>query len=725
MANASAEAQARDAAIQPVFGMTVDDNGLAWLVFDLAESTGQVPLAAELEGHLGRMEQDHTLRAVVLTSRAPACFVAGADVARVSAVKTARDGETLSRAAQHAMDRLAALDLPVVCAIRGAWLGGSLELALACRARVAADDDGTRLGFPEVTLGLIPGAGGTQRLPRLVGIANALELVVSGEPIDSSRAKTLGLVDAVCPPERVRETAAQLALELSGDRHDYRPPRTPLVAELFELVLENNPAGRALLFGAARRKIRRQTGDHYPAPLAAVEAIQIGIERGLDAGHRAEAERFGILSVDRVAKSQMSLFVAQAALEKPLGAGVPGAPREVHRIAVLGGGLMGSGIAYAAAAEAEAQVRVKDKDDAGVARGLAHVRGILDERVADRSLSVLAAQRTMERISGTTDYAGLGRADLVIEAVYEDLGLKQKILEDVESITRPTCVFASNTATIPITRLAQASSRPETVCGMHFFSPAHKTPLVELIVTPKTAPWATATAARAGRQMGKIVIVVKDGPGFYTPRALAPYLNEAAYLVGEGIPIEFIDRALCEWGFAVGPLTLLDDLGIDVATKAAKVVHEHFGSRMAAPLLFGKLIEDGRAGRRNQKGLYTYGPGKKRPDATVYALLGVRPKKQIPPLGEIAERVALQMVNEAVRCLEDGVLSGPRDGDVGAVFGLGFPRFRGGPFRYVDTQGAGELVDRLDRLSARYGARFEPAPLLRAQAKSRKKFLPT
>jgi 3-hydroxyacyl-CoA dehydrogenase/enoyl-CoA hydratase/3-hydroxybutyryl-CoA epimerase len=396
-------------------------------------------------------------------------------------------------------------------------------------------------------------------------------------------------------------------------------------------------------------------------------------------------------------------------------------PRPVEPVGVLGGGLMGSGIAYVTAANAGLPVRMRERDDAAAGKGLASVRQVLDERVKKRQLTSLERDERMRHVTATTDWSGFAGVDLVIEAVFEDLALKQEMVRAFEAVN-PTGIFASNTSSIPITRIAEASKHSETVLGMHYFSPVHKMPLLEIIVTERTSPEATATAVAVGKKQGKTVIVVRDGPGFYTSRILAPYMNEAAHLLVEGAKIEDIDHALAEFGFPVGPITLLDEVGIDVGAKVAHILEDAFGERMKAPAALSDVVKAGRLGRKNKKGFYTYGEKEKKVDETAYDLLpGGRSRKSIAH-DEIRERVVLQMVNEAIRCLGEGILRSARDGDIGAVFGLGFPPFRGGPFRYADKLGAKDLLARLERLRARHGARFEPAPLIEQHAASGKPF---
>lgn len=374
---------------------------------------------------------------------------------------------------------------------------------------------------------------------------------------------------------------------------------------------------------------------------------------------------------------------------------------------------MGAGIA-AVSVKNGLVVRMKDRDDTSVGRGLKYVRGVVDVDA-------------FARLSASTDYSGMRHSDIVIEAVFEDLELKHAVLREIEKLVKPTCVLASNTSSIPIAQIAAASARPEMVLGMHYFSPVHRMPLLEVVRTKATDPRAVATAVAVGRQQGKTVIVVRDGAGFYTTRILAPYLNEAAHLLAEGVPVEAIDEAMVGWGFPMGPLHLLDEVGIDVAAHVAGVTQAAFGERMKPPSAFTALEQDHRRGRKNGRGFYLYGRGKrneKRVDDTVYRVLGVTPRVERRSYRgeEIQLRCALAMINEALRCHGEEILRSARDGDIGAVFGIGFPAFRGGPFRYVDVLGPGEVLRRTRSLEQRLGARFEPAPLLVEMARRGRRF---
>ncbi|PKN34407.1 MAG: fatty acid oxidation complex subunit alpha FadJ, partial [Deltaproteobacteria bacterium HGW-Deltaproteobacteria-20] len=402
-------------------------------------------------------------------------------------------------------------------------------------------------------------------------------------------------------------------------------------------------------------------------------------------------------------------------------------PREIHRVGMLGGGLMGGGICYVTTQNANLPIRLKEINLEGLARGYKYVNDIYAERLKRRQITKFERLRKSALFSGTVDYIGFGDTDVMIEAVFENLELKHKVLAQVEEACGPNTIFASNTSSLPITKIAAGAKRPELVVGMHYFSPVHKMPLLEVITTAKTAPWVTATAVALGKKQGKTVIVVNDGVGFYTSRILGPLMNEAAFILAEGVAIEQIDGAMKRWGWPVGPITLLDEVGIDIAAHVGPIMVEAFGERMNPPDTMAKLVADDRKGRKNEKGFYLYGEAAKKKgkgkhvDKSVYEVLGIDPSKTLPA-EEIQMRCSLQFVNEALRCFGDGILRSARDGDIGAIFGLGFPPFRGGPFRYVDSVGASEVLRRIEGYHERFGARWEPAPVLVEMAKDNKKF---
>jgi 3-hydroxyacyl-CoA dehydrogenase/enoyl-CoA hydratase/3-hydroxybutyryl-CoA epimerase len=721
------------------------ESDVAIITFDMEGepvNTIAPTISAEFEALMTRAASDASAKAIVFISGKKDTFIAGAKIDFLQTVKTVAEASALSRQGQAGFDRLDALEKPVVAAIHGACLGGGLEWALACDYRVATDSPKTSLGLPEVQLGLLPGAGGTQRLPALIGAQAALDLILTGKSLKAKKALKLGVVDEVVPAPILKQVAVSRALELASGKLKVQRKRglAPTLAQSkglpailkgltnkeawAELALEENPLGRKVLFDQAKKQLLKKTRGKYPAPERALEVVRIGLEKGMKAGLEAEAAAFGELVMTDVSKRLVEIFFATTALKKDNGVADPKVkPREVKKIGMLGGGLMGAGIAYVTSAQQGVPVRIKDKDDAGLGRALGHVRSLYDERVKRRSLSAREAEKQIALVTATTDYSGFKHADLVIEAVFEDLNLKHQMVKDIERVCGPKTIFASNTSSIPITEIAKASARPENVIGMHYFSPVNKMPLLEIITHKGTSPEVTATCVEVGKKQGKTVIVVNDGVGFYTSRILAPYMNEAAFLLAEGADIAELDRALVDFGFPVGPITLLDEVGVDVAAKVAKIMHTAFGDRMLAPDTTDVLVKDGRLGRKASKGFYLYENGKKgEVDTSIYALTPQGKDRKRFDRAEMAERCVLQMVNEAIRCLGEGILRSPRDGDIGAIFGLGFPPFLGGPFRYADAQGHGRILERTEHYQERLGKRFTPAPLLHDTVKAGKKF---
>lgn len=705
------------------------EDGVAVLVMDVPGepmNTLKEDFVDTFDAVFSEVENDPNVKAVVLTSGKKDSFIAGANIDMLNAVESVDDGVRISKAGHGAMARIEGFPKPVVAAIHGVALGGGLEVALACHARVASDSSKTKLGLPESQLGLLPGAGGTQRLPRLIGVQPALDMMLTGKQVPAKKARKLGLVDDVVPQSVLIETAAALALSQIGRK----PKRESFIDQLkdkeaiTEFALAKNPIGRKVLFDQARKQLHKQTRGNYPAQDLIIDVVKAGLEGGFEAGLDAEARGFAHLLTTREAENLMSIFFGTTALKKDTGVDDPNVkPRPIRKVGMLGAGLMGAGIAYVTTALAKTPVRLKDRDSDGVLAGLRYVRDIIDGRVKRKRLSPQAADQLMLQTTGTTTYDGFQDADVVIEAVFEDLSLKQQMVRDVEENGKDDVIFASNTSSLPITKIAEASKHPETVIGMHYFSPVHKMPLLEIIVTDKTADWVTATCVELGKQQGKHVIVVRDGVGFYTSRILSPMMNEAAHLVAEGVPIEKIDRAMLDWGFPVGPIKLTDEVGIDVGSKVGKIMVDAFGERMAAPDGMQKLMADERYGRKNGRGFYKYGDKKnKGVDESVYEVLGVTPDNKTISEEDIAWRCALQFVNEACRCFGEGIVRSARDGDIGAVFGLGFPPFRGGPFRFVDQVGAKEVLGRLRELEKQIGPRFSPAPVLEEIARSGQTF---
>jgi 3-hydroxyacyl-CoA dehydrogenase/enoyl-CoA hydratase/3-hydroxybutyryl-CoA epimerase len=672
---------------------------------------------------IDRLERDETIRAAVIRSGKPDVWVAGADIEEFLGIETSSQAEALSRDGHALLARLEKLRTPVVAAISGACLGGGLEAALACAYRVASDTPRTVFALPEVQLGLIPGGGGTQRLPRTVGLEAALDMILTGRNIRARKALQMGLIHELVHPAILDEIAFDRAKSLAagGLRDKVTGPHGAR-----HLLLDENPVGRALVMRQAREKVMARTRGHYPAPLAALDAVAAGFSQGNDRGFREESRLFGELAVSEVSRQLVFLFFATTALKKDPGVPEPApSPAPVRKLAILGAGFMGAGIASIAAPQGTL-VRLKDADPGRVGKGLAAVRELLRERLTKKQITRQQLDDYMSLVGGTIDYSGFRNVDLVIEAVFEDVAVKQAVLKETEAVTRADTIFASNTSTIPIARIAAASERPSRVIGMHFFSPVPKMPLLEVIVTPETSREVVTTVVGYGKTLGKTVIVVNDAPGFFANRILAPYINEAGILLDEGVSIDAVDRALVDFGFPVGPITLIDEVGLDIAGKSGAIMLESFGSRMAPSQSLARVVAAGRTGRKGKKGFYRYDEkGKKSGvDPSIYDLLPTGARRVEVPQDEIQRRCVLAMVNEAARCLQEGIVRSPRDGDVGAVFGIGFPPFRGGPFRYVDSLGAERIVRALEGLNADRAPRFAPAQLLIEMAREGRRFYP-
>jgi 3-hydroxyacyl-CoA dehydrogenase/enoyl-CoA hydratase/3-hydroxybutyryl-CoA epimerase len=697
------------------------DGDVAVVVFDLpGESINKFSAAVkdEFASLLPALQGDAGVRAVVLISGKPDVFIAGADIEEFVATKTEEGFRRLSREGQRFLDTLEALPKPIVVAINGACLGGGLEMALACHYRVATTHPKTILAVPEVQLGIIPGAGGCNRLPRLVGLRAALDMILTGKNIRSDKALRMGLVDEVVHPAILHDVAVAAARRLAAQGRTPRAPRG-------SWLLDRSGPGRAFVLSQARKMTLKKSGGHYPAVMAAIDAVEYSLANGMAKGLEREAELFARMAATDVSRRLVEIFFATTALKKDPGVPTPApAPRPIERLGVLGAGFMGAGIAVTAADQAGVSVRLRDADLPRVGKGIKAAADILNGSVKRKRYHRREAARRLSLISGGTDYAGFGNADLVIEAVFEDLEVKRTVLREVEAVARPDTIFASNTSTIPIARIAEASRHPETVIGMHFFSPVHRMPLLEVITTDRTAKDTTVTVTAFGRRMGKTVIVVQDRPGFFINRILSPYMNETGHLLAAGAPIEDLDRAMTRWGFPVGPVTLLDEVGLDVAVKAGGVMHAAFGDRLAPAIRMDALVQAGRLGRKNGKGFFAYEGGKKKGVAEeVYDILGLA-RGTGPGAEAVTERLTLAMLNEAARALEEGVVRSPRDGDIGAIFGIGYPPFRGGPFRTLDALGAASVVAALERLAAEIGPRFAPAGILADQARSGRRFYP-
>jgi 3-hydroxyacyl-CoA dehydrogenase / enoyl-CoA hydratase / 3-hydroxybutyryl-CoA epimerase len=691
------------------FSYEIDKDGIAVLTFDLpGEKVNKLttPAMDELDRLLDELAADRQVKALVVRSGKPAVFIAGADIAEIRDITSTARGEELSRRGQSVMSKLEALPFPTVAAIHGACMGGGLELALACSLRVVSNHAKTALGLPEVKIGIIPGFGGTQRLPRLVGLTNSLEMIVTGKSVHAKKAKKIGLADEVTYPETLLDVAVSMAKQAIGRP---RPSGIRAKRPLFIRLLESTPLTRALIYRTARRNVAEETRGNYPATPAALAAVQYGLTHGLAAGYDNEARVISGLITSGVSKNLINVFFLNEALKKD----DPPSPLTVTRAGVIGAGVMGGGIAQLFAEKGLA-VRMKDITPKAVAAGFRTAADIFRKRSGKGILDPLQARDGMDRITGTTDMSGFAGVDLAVEAVVENLEIKKNVLREFEQAANETALFASNTSSLSITELATVSARPGQVVGMHFFNPVEKMPLVEVVRGKQTSPETVAAVATLSRRLGKLPVVVNDGPGFLVNRILMPYLGEALRMLEEGSRIEEIDHALLNFGMPMGAFILLDEIGLDIAYKVSGIVRQGLGERITASPLLEKLYQTNFYGKKNGRGFYLYLHGKRGgASPLVYQMLPKREKNEgWIPEQEIVERAIFLMIKEAALCLEEGIIDRPDLLDAALIFGIGFPPFRGGLLRYAESLGAKYIVERLETYAAKYGDRFTPPPSL-------------
>ncbi len=649
--------------------LEIDADGIGWIVLD--DPNEKVNLlnpvtVAQLDKILDGLALKKP-KAVIFISGKPDIFIAGADIKVLARIESAGHGAELSRAGRKIFNKIEELGVPTVAAIHGACLGGGCELALACAFRVATDDRKTQIGLPETQLGIIPGWGGTQRLPRLIGLQAALGIIVAGKSVDGPKALKIGLVDAAVPLVALRDTAKRYA-------------QGKIKARRKSVFWKNTWPVRPIVCRVARKQTLAKTHGHYPAPLRAIDAVEQGLAKRIEEGFEIEADMFGEMAATPECRNLIRVFFLRERFSKLRLEGVEPPKKKAEKVGVLGAGVMGAGIAQWCSARG-LTVRLKDIKPEFVAAGMKRIEDAYREGVKRRKMSALDAQHGWERIHPTTDYTGFHDCDLVIEAVLERIEIKRPLYQELTPRLREDCVVASNTSAIPIDDLAEATGRPERFVGIHFFNPVHKMPLVEVVRGSKTAPEVVAAAVEFAKQLKKIPIVVKGSPGFLVNRLLMPYLNEAGMMLEEGVGIAEIDRAMLDFGMPMGPLRLIDEVGIDVAVDVAGELAVAFKDRMSVAPILRKLHEAGLKGRKGGAGFYIYKGKKERLNPKIRKLLGHARE----PLDKeaIQKRLIGVMIAEAKRCLVEGVVAGEDDIDTGMIFGTGFPPFRGGLVKYA------------------------------------------
>jgi len=691
---------------------TVDSNGIGHLVFDNPDekmNSLSRQFMDEFMAVLDLIESDSAVKGVILESAKPGVFFAGADIKWLKELNSPEECHTFAQAAHTPFDRLEQVKIPTLATINGICLGGGFELALACTWRIAVDHRAVQIGLPEVKLGVIPGGGGTQRLPALVGIQKALQMAATGKSLKAGEALQIGVVDAVLPAENFAEDAKKFLTDKIAAGTAVERPWLSAEFRYGTTDDEKNPAVQKKIFGAARQMALKQTKGHMPAPLKVIDAIEAGAMNGFAAGLEAEAKIFGDILWSNEARSLIDLFIMQGDIRRVYGAEDRSIKTaNIKKVGVLGAGLMGSGIAHSAIA-AGYKVVLKDISEEALAKGVNSIRGILTKAVEKGRMTDEKMQKMLSLLETSTEYASFSDADMVIEAVFEDVSIKHMVIREIEEHIPRHCIFASNTSSIAITELANVSKHPENFIGMHYFSPVDRMPLLEIIRGKMTSDRTVVTSVAFAHKTRKMPIIVNDCYGFYTTRIVAAYIREALQCLNDGATVDDIDGAMADFGMPVGPITLLDEVGHDVGEHVLTIMKNAYPVRFSDDLT-RVTVSDNRYGRKNQRGFYFYEGGKKNGvDESVYALFTER-RAGILRREDIQERIVMSLINEVGFCMGENIVTNYNDAEIGLIFGIGFPPFRGGPLHYVDFYGIGNLFDTLIKLEMAWGKRFSPAP---------------
>jgi 3-hydroxyacyl-CoA dehydrogenase/enoyl-CoA hydratase/3-hydroxybutyryl-CoA epimerase len=695
------------------FSIEKRTSGIAVMTFDLGDEKVNLfntTVMTELVKKIEMLSQQADIHCLIIRSGKADQFIAGADIREILTITDVDKGYSASRQGQEIFNKLSVLPFPTIAVIDGACLGGGTEFALACTYRLGSDNPKTKICLPEVNLGLFPGWGGSQRLPRLIGLQRSLDIILTGRNLDCRRAFKAGIIDRIIPKDQIMETAVKFAGDVIAGKDVLSRSRRKSKG-IIPFLLEKNPVGRWIVFHQAQKMVRQRTQGNYPAPLKAIQAIKKGFKKSLRQGLEIEARLFSQLIGTPISNNLVNIFLWTEAIKKENGtqnSDIKTLP--IRKAAVLGAGVMGGGIAQLFAGK-NIPIRVKDINYEAVTKAYQQASGILYSKVRKRQISKLDYQHMLANITGTVDYSGFKNVDLVVEAIVEDQEIKKQVFRQLEPCLANDALIVSNTSSLSINEMASAFNRPQRFLGMHFFNPVHKMPLVEIIRGQQTTDLAVATVFELTKHLGKTPIVVKDSPGFLVNRLLVPYMIEAITMLEEGHSLERIDRVMVDFGMPIGPLELFDEVGIDVANKVARILSQFMGNRMPDSELLGKMVHDNRLGKKNGLGFYRYHNRKKKTDPAISRYITMR-QKTVLKTEEMTRRMVYPIINEAARCLQEEIVVRPQDVDVGMIFGTGFAPFRGGLLRFADSEGINRIVDTLLRLSEQNGTRFLPAPLL-------------
>lgn len=694
------------------------EDGLGILELDLPGTEVNVLTTenlTELRGILEGLQHQSGVKAMLVTSAKSRFFIAGADIKEIRGISTREDAIRKAEQGKEVFALLEGLKFPTVAVINGACLGGGYELALACTYRTASFSPHVKIGLPEVNLGILPGFGGSIRLPRLLGMLKAMPLILAGKIVSAEDALKNGMVDRLFPEKNLRAESAAFARSAAESGRKGRKPRKK---DLMTQFFEETPVGRSIVFRKARKDIAARTKGFYPAPLEILELLSKTRGSASAQAYRLESEHFANLAGTPVSKALIKVFFMSEKYKKHPWTAAAVRPREIRKCGVLGAGVMGGGIAQLITSR-EIPVRVKDLNEKALGGALKEAAGIYKSALKRKRMKKADADRKMSLISvGVTDQ-GLGNCDVVIEAVVEDLKIKQKVFHDISSRIPADALLVSNTSSLPVTQMGAVAKNPERVAGLHFFNPVNRMPLVEVIRAEQTTDETLERVIQFARGLGKTVIVTRDAPGFLVNRLLLPYMNEAAYLLEEGLSAESVDRIAENFGMPMGPVELVDQVGIDVGYKVAHILQDAFGERMKVAPILEDVKNRGLLGKKAGRGFYVYQGKKKSINPEVKT--GTHPKTVSED--DALKRMIYVMINEAARCLEEKVIDSASTVDIGMIMGTGFPPFRGGLLNYADSVGTSKIAEDLKRFSRESGScRFSPCPYLENLASQGKGF---
>lgn len=703
------------------------DGEIVILTFDLPnEKVNKLstPVMTELKAHIEKLRSS-SYKMVIFKSAKPKIFIAGADIGEIKELKTTEQVEQAVRSGQEIFNLIEDLPMPTMALVNGACAGGGCELILACDYRIATDDPSTKIGLPETQLGILPGFGGCVRLPRTVGLQAALDVILAGKLLSSKKALKIGLVDFVVHPNLLEGFAAtQIQKIISGGAQKRRKKfqARGAINKLLEGPLKR------VVYAKAKSSVLKLTKGHYPAPLAALEVIKktYGMT---DRAKALQVERsyFSECAVTDISKNLIHIFYLTEMVKKQTGVSSGIGANPVKHLGVLGAGTMGGGIAYVAA-DKGIDVRVKDISYESNAKALKHARDLWSKLVKKKVVDDYQFMQKMSLISTTLDFSGFKNIDLTIEAIVEDMGIKQKVIAQTASQMRDDAIIVTNTSSLSVNEIARGHPHPEYFAGMHFFSPVHKMPLVEVIRGEKSSDLTITTVFELAKKMGKMPVVVKDGAGFLVNRLLLPYMAETIFLLSEGMSVERIDKTYTDvFGMPMGPFELMDSVGLDVCVKVLNILKKAFPDRVEVPDLMEKLEKNkSRLGQKTGLGFYKYDySGKKNEvDQSVYSELGLSTPTNPYTEQECIERGIFSMINECTIALwQDKIVETPQEVDLAMIMGTGFPPFRGGLLKYADSVGIGYIKSQLDQYAQmRKAKRLQPSNILKERAAKALKF---